>query len=546
MSTDELRNVENTEFFFENMAMLGFPNKSQALIMAVKEAVDNALDATEEIEVLPDIKVSLEDVGDDMVLMEVEDNAGGLPLEEVENVFGEILYSSRFGRWKQSRGQQGIGISAVHLWSQKFQNRPTYVRTKQPGADAYEVELKSSRKGKDTEVVAERKVEWSGKDHGTLVRMYVPANWRSRPKLHAYLEGTNIANPSARIIYNERGTEQVYPRTTDEPPEPPDEMPPHPNAVDTGMLDELIPQTDTTQINQFLQQEFHRVDKTTARRILRKTDIDPDNPFLLDDQDYEGLVTAMREVDTYAPGTDALSPLGEELVETALQARNPEFIGTDQRDSITIDGHPTVIETGIAYGGDIEGGPADYYRVANRVPLVYDASGCALANATQSVTWPNYELEEDSQGAPVGPAVVFVHICSTQVNFGNEAKTFVASHPKIEAEIKRSLEECGRQFSKFVREQERRAHHRRKVEKMVPIYTATAEKLETVTGNEPDDLYGSIGRSCSTVVVGEDTVYNPTEKTRSVTVDGEEVELTPGERIEYNDEVDYVYEPVHE
>ena len=47
------RAISIAEFFEKNRHLLGFDNKRKALLTAVKEAVDNSLDACEEARVLP-------------------------------------------------------------------------------------------------------------------------------------------------------------------------------------------------------------------------------------------------------------------------------------------------------------------------------------------------------------------------------------------------------------------------------------------------------------------------------------------------------------
>ena len=47
------RDISVSEFFLKNRHLLGFDSPSKALLTAVKEAVDNALDACEEAHILP-------------------------------------------------------------------------------------------------------------------------------------------------------------------------------------------------------------------------------------------------------------------------------------------------------------------------------------------------------------------------------------------------------------------------------------------------------------------------------------------------------------
>jgi len=71
------RAISIAEFFEKNKHMLGFDSEARGLVTAVKEAVDNALDAAEEAGHLPDIYIEIEEVGDYYRLV-VEDNGPGI------------------------------------------------------------------------------------------------------------------------------------------------------------------------------------------------------------------------------------------------------------------------------------------------------------------------------------------------------------------------------------------------------------------------------------------------------------------------------------
>src|SRR6056297_4141360 len=121
------RQISIAEFFEKNKHMLGFDSGARGLVTAVKEAVDNALDATEEARLdPPDIYVKIEEAGDYYRLI-VEDNGPGITREQIPNVFGKLLYGSRFHKREQNRGQQGIGISAAVLYSQLTSGKPAKI-----------------------------------------------------------------------------------------------------------------------------------------------------------------------------------------------------------------------------------------------------------------------------------------------------------------------------------------------------------------------------------------------------------------------------------
>ncbi|HEB37778.1 MAG TPA: DNA topoisomerase VI subunit B, partial [Thermoplasmatales archaeon] len=113
------REISVAEFFERNKHILGFGNPTRAIVTAVKEAVDNSLDACEDARIPPDIVVEIrEGEREGECLIAVEDNGPGIVEKHIPPIFGKLLYGSRFHAIRQSRGQQGIGISAVVLYGQ--------------------------------------------------------------------------------------------------------------------------------------------------------------------------------------------------------------------------------------------------------------------------------------------------------------------------------------------------------------------------------------------------------------------------------------------
>src|SRR5512143_1539405 len=104
------REISVSEFFLKNRHLLGLDTPAKALVTAVKEAVDNALDASEGAGILPDIGVEVRDRSGRSRLV-VEDNVPGIVESQIARIFGKLLYGSKFHKLSQSRGQQGMGIS---------------------------------------------------------------------------------------------------------------------------------------------------------------------------------------------------------------------------------------------------------------------------------------------------------------------------------------------------------------------------------------------------------------------------------------------------
>src|SRR5215468_717514 len=127
---EKQREISVSEFFTKNRHLLGFDSPAKALLTAVKEAVDNSLDACEEGGILPDILVEIRELSEDRFVMAVEDNGPGIVKAQIPKIFGKLLYGSKFHRLKQSRGQQGIGISAAAMYGQLTTGKPIVVTSK--------------------------------------------------------------------------------------------------------------------------------------------------------------------------------------------------------------------------------------------------------------------------------------------------------------------------------------------------------------------------------------------------------------------------------
>ncbi|MFP3284338.1 MAG: ATP-binding protein, partial [Candidatus Nanopusillus acidilobi] len=126
----KFKRISVAEFFERNRHLLGFDSPRKALLIAVKEYVDNSLDACEEYRILPDIKVEIDRLEEDVYKVTVEDNGPGIPYESVPEIFGSFLFGSKFHRFISTRGKQGIGASAITLYSQLTTKEPVEIITK--------------------------------------------------------------------------------------------------------------------------------------------------------------------------------------------------------------------------------------------------------------------------------------------------------------------------------------------------------------------------------------------------------------------------------
>src|SRR5437667_4771120 len=124
------REISVSEFFTKNRHLLGFDNPQKALLTTVKEAVDNALDACEEAAILPEVAVAIAQVAENRFRVAVEDNGPGIVKAQIPNIFAKLLYGSKFHSLKQSRGQQGIGISAAGMYGSLTTGKPVCITSR--------------------------------------------------------------------------------------------------------------------------------------------------------------------------------------------------------------------------------------------------------------------------------------------------------------------------------------------------------------------------------------------------------------------------------
>jgi DNA topoisomerase-6 subunit B len=450
------REISVSEFFSKNRHLLGFDNPSKALLTTVKEAVDNSLDACEEAGILPDVQVEIGRLAEDRFRVIVQDNGPGIVKSQVPKIFARLLYGSKFHAMKQSRGQQGIGISAAGMYGHLTTGKPVVI-TSRTGRQrqAYHCELVINTRKNEPEILNEREVAWD-LEHGTRVEITLQGTYKKgRHSVDGYLRQVAIANPHVRLSYvppdvEENGGPITFERVASELPPEPVEIKPHPYGVELGLLIKMLKETKARNVSSFLQQEFSRVSAKVAGEILEAAGLAPSHrPHGLSAEAAERLHGAMNQVKVMAPPTNCISPIGEELLLRALQQDlEAEFYTTVTRPPSVYRGMPFQVEVGLAYGGTLPAEePVQLFRYANRVPLQYQQSACAITKSVLAIDWKNYHLTQSRGALPIGPLVLAVHVASVWVPFTSESKEAVASYPEIMKEIRLGLLEAGRRVA---------------------------------------------------------------------------------------------------
>jgi DNA topoisomerase-6 subunit B len=536
------REISVSEFFTKNRHLLGFDNPAKALLTTVKEAVDNSLDACEEAGILPELLVEIREIaaaaskpGESPASASrfrviVEDNGPGIVKPQIPKIFAKLLYGSKFHRLKQSRGQQGIGISAAGLYGQLTTGKPVVITSKTgKGRPAFRIELRIDTKRNQPDVVKdETTADWEdgtapvspgraprAKEHGTRVEIELVAAYRGgRTGVLEYLEQTVVANPHLGLTYiSPKGERLEFPRVSSELPREAQEIKPHPHGVELGMLHTMMQDSPGKTVEQVLVDDFSRVSPALALQVCKLARVKPGMPAeRLHGDDLERLHKALGSVKIMAPPATAVVPIGEALLIEGLKRRfsRADFYVSATRPPSVYRGNPFVVEVGLAYGGDLPlDEPAEIMRLANRVPLQYQPKACAISESVYETNWRGYELQQPKGSLPIAPMVIAVHLASVWVPFTSEAKEAVAHYDELLREMKLAIQECGRKLASHLRA---RAHAQREqmrrslFEKYIP---EVADSLASILGIPIEQTRQPFYRALPTFVgSGEETAAN--------------------------------------
>ncbi|HTP53680.1 MAG TPA: DNA topoisomerase VI subunit B [Thermoplasmata archaeon] len=531
------REISVAEFFERNRQILGFDNLQRALLTTVKEAVDNSIDSCEEAQVLPDVTVEIAKESEDRYRVAVADNGPGILRREIPNVFGRLLYGSRFHSNRQARGQQGIGISAAVLYANLTTARPARITSKVEEEDAAHVlELFLDTQKNQPRIASEDVVLWD-RPHGTSIELVLKARYlRGRQSPLEYLRGTAIVNPHARIVLVEPdGSRTTFERATTELPPLAKETLPHPYGLELGELGYLLKGTKRPTLGEFLAKDLQGVSARAVKEVVAAAGLAAGaKPSSIQGETQERLLSALHTVALVAPSADCLSPIGAMLIKRGLRNvlgdLKPEFFAPPvSRPPKVRGGFPFMVEVGLVYGGGLAADqPMQILRFANRVPLLFQQGACAITNAIGTVDWRRYGLDQKGgAGVPVGPALVLVHVASTKVPFTSEAKEAIAEDPEIDKELTLALQAAARHLRSHLSRKSRRDFASEKFAIIQRILPKLAEKASHLVDKPVPDLTPVITRIMD--VVNVETTF-ASEKT-GVSVPIEVTNYTPRARV---------------
>ncbi len=575
-----MKSVSVAEFFKKNKHLLGFDNPLKAMLVVIKEAVDNSLDATEEHAYelkkkkrdfeLPEIKVRIKKEEHGLVIIPkdddipvadlvksgdswyvvlfgekirasrveknekfynvdgkeikllftsakkpqvyvngkkadveertlkyritVMDNGPGIVEQNIPNVFGKLLYGSKFHRLRQSRGQQGIGISSTVLYAQQTTGTPAIITSKTQSKEKA-VKLSLSIADQNEPIVHSKEyVEDFEYEHGTKIELVIEADYRrsGNKSVYEFIRRTSIVNPHVSFVLKEpKKRKIIFKRTSNKLPEEPKEIKPHPHGLEFGQLKDLLKITNQTTVSQFLVKELTRVSNNMAKDLLRKVNIDSGaDPKKLTNNEIEKLLRALHKANLQRPPTNCLSPISEkDLRKSILSDTNAEFVAVSSRRPAVYKGIPFLVEAAIAYGGDIPKDSSQRLRYANKIPLLYDASGCATTKAIKEMNWRQYKVDNvSSSGYPVGPYIVLIHLASVWVPYTSEGKSAIANYPDIIKEMKLSVQDCARKLRMYLRAKMKEKRKQKRINLFETYLPEFAGSLSKLTGKEEEKI----------------------------------------------------------
>jgi DNA topoisomerase-6 subunit B len=479
--------ISPADFFYRNRDIAGFTNPTRAIFSSVRELVENALDASDLHGVPPEvyIRLSQQDEEGEVFVLRVEDNGSGVPARHIPSAFGQVLFGSKY-KLRQARGTFGLGGTMAILYGQITTHKPVYVASSTGTSKTYEYKLMIDIQ-RNRPIILDRKLHRNKtKWHGSAVEYSLEGDYlRAMPKILEYLKQTAMVTPYANITFvDPKGRLYRFTRVTTEMPPPPEETLPHPYGVDVETIQRLAKITNCRNMLDFMQKHFHRVGERTAQQFLNFAEIsEKKNPRKLKPQQVVKLVRMMKKFDGFMrPDASCLSPLGEELLRAGiLKELKPDFIAVCQRSPSAYAGHPFIVETAIAYGGDI---PKEddilVYRFANRIPLLYDEASDVTVRVIKSINWRTYKVSADM------PIAIVVHLCSTKVPYKTVGKEFIADRPEVRREILNGIRGAARKLRRFLTRKEHVARERRRLSvfskylpKIAQFSTELAGKKET-------------------------------------------------------------------
>ena len=241
---EKFNQISPSEFFYSNRDLAGFSNPTRSLYTAVREFVENALDACDQKGILPDVHLTIKAVDPEKsdpkpYILTVKDNGPGIDAEHIPLAFGTVLYGSKFGL-KQARGMFGLGATMAILYGQITTNKPVVVKSSTDGKVQNEFEILLDIQ-KNKPIIQKHKTKESSKK-GLSVSICLEGDYsKAGTKIRDYVYETSLITPYATITFDDpKGQKFHHSRFVKEIPPPPTIIKPHPHGIDVERIRRMI------------------------------------------------------------------------------------------------------------------------------------------------------------------------------------------------------------------------------------------------------------------------------------------------------------------
>lgn len=539
-----------SEFFVDNSALAGFTGE-RILYMAVRELIENSLDSCESNNILPNISLSLRllEPENEMWLITCQDNGIGIPADKVPVAVCSFLTSGKYVE-KQQRGLFGVGLKMIAAFSTKDTDHPLKVWTKtQEEGSEYYFELRTDIGTNKPIVLLKTTVKSSDSriqdEYGFRIEAVLRARLSpiTKNKIYDYISQTSIINPYAILTFDTDEGTVIFERRTEIMPHPAKEVLPHPGDMDLKTLKKAIIRfmNQKTTLQGVLCNSFQKLSSEKAKEIITKSGVDLKIADKYDEHELIKVVNVCKQTKFQAPNTDHLSPIGEEILiagmtseynivtnkeyansidqpqqQLSTRVLRPVLTGYSSRTCV-VNNRPTIVECGIAYGGDISS--FKLHRFANKIPLLYDEGSDVAREVVSEVEinkmgiskkevkeqFANPDSKSD-RAVEFLPIHIFFHICSTKIPYKTAGKESIASEGDLKKYMKACLADLYRKVSAQIRKELRikEAESRLRLYKhYIPlIINAISESIRV----DPDKLSEAFSQLAEKHVRGEESI----------------------------------------
>jgi DNA topoisomerase-6 subunit B len=483
---ENFREYAITEFFKKNKQMLGLTGKVRTLTTIVHEYVTNSLDACEEHGILPLISVEIKELGDEHYKVIVSDNGPGIPEQILPKALGKMLTGTKFHRFIQQRGQQGIGAAGCTMLSLLTTGKPIHVISGN-GKETVTCDLTIDIKNNEPLVINLSKKE------GNFKGLIVEAEFKevkyekSQYGPLEYIKRSAISNPHATFIFKDPEDEQfIFHRTTEKMPITVKEIKPHPLGITVHDLLDMASTTKSLKLSSFFLNEFSRFSQEKLKELVSLTGLDINKkPSALTRQEAEEIIKAFKKMKWIMPNTNILSGIGKEQLENSLKLiLKPEYVSVVERQpKVLYGGIPYKVEAAIAYGGEIK--KSEIIRYANKVPLMFDSSACVITQTVKEVDWKRYGIENFDESN----VVVLVSIVSVYIPYTSAGKQAISAEEELKDEIKNALYEAGRNLKVHISRKQKEAERERRKKAFLRYINQLSESISVLSEKSKDEVY---------------------------------------------------------